>query len=98
MKSTRVSTTVRAGVLALSLLLLPLTTPTSAQTTNPAPETQRMETPDEDGDNTSLWGLLGLAGLIGLDVRFISSLPVKRQPVCTAWADTKPAQIVEAEG
>src|SRR5688572_32020593 len=37
--------------------------------------------------------LLGL-----LDVRFISSLPVKRQPVCTAWADTKPAQIVEAEG
>ena len=33
-----------------------------------------------------------------LDVRFISSLPVKRQPVCTAWVDTKPAQIVEAEG
>jgi len=33
-----------------------------------------------------------------LDVRFISALPVKRQPVCTAWVDTKPAQIVEAEG
>ena len=66
MKGTRVSTTVRAGVLALSLLLLLLTTPTFAQTTNPTPETQRMETPDEDGDNTGLWGLLGLAGLIGL--------------------------------
>jgi MYXO-CTERM domain-containing protein len=66
MKGTSVSTTVRVGVLALSLLLLPLTTPTFAQTTNPAPETQRMETPDDDGDNTGLWGLLGLAGLIGL--------------------------------
>ena len=52
-------------MLALSLLLLPITTPTFAQTTPPAPETQRMEM-DDDGDNTGLWGLLGLAGLIGL--------------------------------
>ena len=66
MKGVSLSTTVRAGVLALSLLLLPLTMPTFAQTTNPAPETQRMETQDDDGDNTGLWGLLGLAGLIGL--------------------------------
>ena len=45
--------------------------------------------------------LLGIGGwrlLSALDVHFISSLPVKRQPVCTAWVDTKPAQIVEAEG
>lgn len=65
MKGARVSTTVRAGVLALSLLLLPITMPTFAQTTNPTPETQPMETRD-DGDNTGLWGLLGLAGLLGL--------------------------------
>ena len=65
MKGTNVSTTVRAGVLALSLLLFPITTTTFAQTTSPTPETQRMETRD-DGDNTGLWGLLGLMGLIGL--------------------------------
>jgi MYXO-CTERM domain-containing protein len=64
MKGKLVPTTVCAGVLALSLLL-PLTTPTFAQTTNPTAETQRMETRD-NGDNTGLWGLLGLAGLIGL--------------------------------
>jgi hypothetical protein len=33
-----------------------------------------------------------------LDVRFISSLPVKRHPVCMAWVDTKPAQMAWAEG
>ena len=66
MKGIHVSTTVRAGMLALSLLLLPITIPTFAQTTNPKPETQRMETRDDDGDNTGLWGLLGLAGLFGL--------------------------------
>ena len=65
MQCAKVSTTVRAGVLALSLLLLPLTTPTFAQTTQPTPQTQRMETRDED-DNTGLWGLLGLVGLLGL--------------------------------
>ena len=54
MKGINVSTTVRAGVLALSLLLLPITMPTFAQTTNPTPETQRMETHDKDGDNTGL--------------------------------------------
>jgi MYXO-CTERM domain-containing protein len=65
MPCAHVSTTVRAGVLALSLLLLPLTAPTFAQTTQPTPQTQRMAV-DDDGDNTGLWGLLGLAGLIGL--------------------------------
>ena len=39
------------------------------------------------------------AGVGGaLDVHFISSLPVKPQPVCTAWVDKRPAQIVAAEG
>ena len=32
-----------------------------------------------------------------LDVRFISSLPVKRQSFCTAWADKRLAQIVGDE-
>jgi MYXO-CTERM domain-containing protein len=54
---------VRAGVFALSVLLLPLTTPTFAQTTNPTPEAQRVDT---RADRTGLWGLLGLAGLAGL--------------------------------
>jgi MYXO-CTERM domain-containing protein len=66
MKRANVSTTVRARVLALSLLLLPLTAPTFAQTTETTPEVQRMETRADDGDNTGLWGLLGLAGLFGL--------------------------------
>ena len=32
-----------------------------------------------------------------LDVRFISSLPVKRQSFCTAWADKRLAQVVGDE-
>jgi hypothetical protein len=40
-----------------------------------------------------IWG-----PIIPLDVRFISSLPVKRHPVCMAWVDTKPAQMAWAEG
>ena len=66
MKRAKVSKTVRAGVLALSLLLFPLTTTTFAQTTSPTPEAPRVETRADDGDNTGLWGLLGLAGLFGL--------------------------------
>jgi hypothetical protein len=33
----------------------------------------------------------------GLDVHFISSLPVKQLSACTAWGDKKLAQIVWAE-
>ena len=29
-----------------------------------------------------------------LDVHFISSLPVRRQPVCKAWADTRPVRNI----
>ena len=32
-----------------------------------------------------------------LDVHFVSSLPVMQQPVCMAWVDTRPVQIVWAE-
>ncbi len=67
MKHAHWSTTVRAVVLASSLLLLPLTMPTFAQMrdTTPAPTTQVVETRHET-DNRGLWGLLGLAGLAGL--------------------------------
>ena len=84
MKRTKVSTTVRAGVLALSLFLLPLTTTTFAQTTAPTPEAPRVETrADDDGDNTGLWGLLGLAGLFGLMGR-------RRRPVEKVAAYDRP--------
>ena len=53
------------SILASSLLLLPITTTTYAQTATSAPETTQMETSDND-DNTGLWGLLGLTGLLGL--------------------------------
>jgi MYXO-CTERM domain-containing protein len=65
MKRSKFSNFARAGVFALSVLLLPLSTPTLAQAPAPTPETQRVETRN-DGDRTGLWGLLGLAGLLGL--------------------------------
>jgi MYXO-CTERM domain-containing protein len=65
MKRTRCATWVRTAVLASSLLLLPITTATFAQTATPTPETRQMDTRDTR-DNTGLWGLVGLAGLLGL--------------------------------
>ena len=69
MKQAKVWQCARASVLALSLLVLPITTPLSAQTTTPAPTTPREETrveTREERDSTGLWGLLGLLGLAGL--------------------------------
>ena len=69
MKQAKVCTYARASVLALSLLVLPITTPLSAQTPTPAPMTPRAETRVEtrvERDYTGLWGLLGLLGLAGL--------------------------------
>ena len=65
MKQVKVCTYARASILALSLLVLPITTPLSAQTPSPAPTTPRVETRVER-DYTGLWGLLGLLGLAGL--------------------------------
>lgn len=66
MKKTKFSTFVASSLLASSLLLLPITTSTFAQTTAPTPGASRVETNDTDDDNTGLWGLLGLVGLLGL--------------------------------
>jgi MYXO-CTERM domain-containing protein len=68
MTKTRFSTVVGMGLLASSLFLLPMTTATFAQTTNPTPPTRAVETRTEP-DRTGLWGLLGLAGLLGLTGR-----------------------------
>jgi MYXO-CTERM domain-containing protein len=65
MQKTRFSTLLGASVLASSLLVLPITPSTLAQTMTPTPEPRRVETVVER-DNTGLWGLLGLVGLVGL--------------------------------
>jgi MYXO-CTERM domain-containing protein len=56
---------VQAGVLAVSLAVLPIATPIGAQQRDTAPpmETRSVDTQDE---NTFPWGLLGLLGLLGL--------------------------------
>lgn len=64
MKVATWKTWMRAGVLAVSLAILPLTIPTEAQQRDPIPtETRRMDTQNERGFP---WGLLGLTGLLGL--------------------------------
>jgi MYXO-CTERM domain-containing protein len=69
MLGSKVLTCLRASVLAGSLLLWPIATPLSAQTTTPTPDTPRVETRADtpvERDYTGLWGLLGLLGLAGL--------------------------------
>jgi MYXO-CTERM domain-containing protein len=69
MHKTRLSTWVGMGLLASSVLLLPVAT-TLAQTATPPPETRPPETrfveTRDDHGKTGLWGLLGLTGLLGL--------------------------------
>jgi MYXO-CTERM domain-containing protein len=65
MKNTKPLKFICASVLALSLLLLPLSAPTFAQQTTPPAPTATAEVDDDRGD-AGLWGLLGLLGLLGL--------------------------------
>jgi hypothetical protein len=81
MQRSKFATFAQAGVFALSVLLLPLSTPTFAQTATPTPKPQRVET-RHDGDRTGLRGLLGLAGLLGLMGR-------KRQDTVHAYNATR---------
>ena len=65
MKCSTCATCARTSVLALSVLLLPLATPTFAQPATSTPATRSVDTRAER-DRTDLWELLGLAGLWGL--------------------------------
>ena len=67
MKRASFATWVQAGVFAMSVLLLPLAVPTSAQVrdTTSAPDVKNIEGNYNRG-YTGLWGLAGLLGLAGL--------------------------------
>ena len=84
MKRVKVFTCARTSVFALSLLVLPITTPLSAQPTTPGPTTPRVETRVER-DYTGLWGLLGLLGLAGL-------AGLRRHPVVDHRSTIDPTQ------
>ena len=58
---------VQAGVFAMSLLLMPMAMPTSAQVQDntPVPDVKNIERNYNRG-YTGLWGLAGLLGLAGL--------------------------------
>jgi MYXO-CTERM domain-containing protein len=61
---------ISAGILATSAVLIPMTSPASAQTsttTTPSTTTtQRTYDNNNNNDDRGLWGLAGLAGLLGL--------------------------------
>ena len=63
MTKTTFSTWMATGMLAANLLL-PVP-PTLAQTTTPTPETRTVDR-RADRDTTGVWGLLGVAGFLGL--------------------------------
>ena len=59
----------RPSILATSVLVVPMTSPASAQVTTPSTGSQGTTTTNYDNnrnDNSSLWGLSGLVGLFGL--------------------------------
>lgn len=74
MKRSNLSKFVGAGVLTLSIAILPLSLPASAQTgTQPNTTTEDTTSPtidttpfQETKDDNNNWGWLGLIGLIGL--------------------------------
>lgn len=68
MKRSDLSKVVGAGVLSLSLAIVPLALPASAQTSSPESNAPTMDTTpfQETKDDNNNWGWLGLLGLIGL--------------------------------
>ena len=72
---------VQAGVCAMSLLLMPLAMPTSAQVQDntPVPNVKNVEANYNRG-YTGLWGLAGLLGLAGLAGRRRAPAPVRSYP------------------
>ena len=72
---------IQAGVFAMSLLLMPLAMPTSAQVqdNNPVPNVKNIEQNYNRG-YTGLWGLAGLLGLAGLAGRRRAAAPERTYP------------------
>ena len=66
----------QAGVFAMSLLLMPIAMPTSAQVQDntPVPDVKNIERNYNRG-YTGLWGLAGLLGLAGLAGRRRAPVP-----------------------
>jgi hypothetical protein len=81
MKRVRFLSWVQAGVFAMSLLLMPLAMPTSAQTQDntPAPDVKNIESNYSRG-YAGLWGLAGLLGLAGLAGRRRAPAPERSYP------------------
>jgi hypothetical protein len=63
MKRTHLYQVVSAGMLTLTMAIMPMANPVSAQTTAPGTNTTTTDTYQDDGFD---WGWLGLLGLIGL--------------------------------
>jgi MYXO-CTERM domain-containing protein len=59
---------ISVGILAMSISVLPMTLPASAQVTSPGTSTQGTTTTtyENNNDDRGLWGLTGLLGLFGL--------------------------------
>ena len=72
---------IQAGVFAMSLLLMPMAMPTSAQVQDntPVPNVKNIEQNYNRG-YTGLWGLAGLLGLAGLAGRRRAAAPERSYP------------------
>ena len=60
---------ISVGILAAGVMVVPMTSPASAQVTTPSTGSQGTTTTNYDNnrnDNSGLWGLSGLVGLFGL--------------------------------
>jgi MYXO-CTERM domain-containing protein len=70
--TSKLTTAIGASIIGLSLAIMPLTLPASAQTNNTDPGTgttpgnTTTDTTTYRGDNDFDWGWLGLLGLLGL--------------------------------
>jgi len=72
---------IQAGVFAMSLLLMPMAMPTSAQVQDntPVPNVKNIEQNYNRG-YAGLWGLAGLLGLAGLAGRRRAAAPERSYP------------------
>jgi len=79
MKRSNLSKVIGAGVLTLSMAIVPLTLPASAQLLEPGVEREGIYETEDDFD----WGWLGLIGLFGL-----AGLGGRKRQEPTAYRET----------